>query len=249
MKALILAAGFGTRLGALTEATPKPMLPVCGQPMLSYTIRHLASFGFNQIALNLHFQPDMIRSYLGNGAQYGAQITYSFEPELLGTAGALVPLKSFFENEPYFLVIYGDIITNQRLDALVAFHCQNKATATLLIHKRKLSNSVIELDETGKIITFLERPPGQAIREAYPEAWVNSGVQVLSPAIFDYLPQKLPADLPKDVYAPHVKEMALYGFPLQGYRCAVDSQERYNQVCHDMETQKVTFPWQQNKIL
>jgi mannose-1-phosphate guanylyltransferase len=241
LKALILAAGLGTRLGVLTEATPKPMLPICGQPMLSYTVRHLAHSGYDQIALNLHYQPDIIRSYMGDGSQYGVQITYSLEQELLGTAGALVPLKKFFENEPHFLVIYGDIITNQNLDNLVNFHRQNEAMATLLIHKRKRSNSIIELDQAGRIQTFLERPE-QSIQNVYSDHWVNSGVQILSPRIFDYLPSKLPADLPRDVYAPFVNQLALYGFPLDGYRCAVDSQERYNQVCRDVENGQLVFP-------
>jgi NDP-sugar pyrophosphorylase family protein len=243
LKALILAAGFGTRLGALTETTPKPMLPICGQPMLSYTIRYLAHFGFDQIALNLHFQPDIIRSHFGNGSQYGVEITYSLEQELLGTAGALVPLKGFFKNESLFLVIYGDIITNQNLDNLVNFHRRNEAMATLLVHKRKHSNSIIELDQAGRIRTFLERPQ-QSIQNAYSDHWVNSGVQILSSRIFDYLPLKLPADLPRDVYAPFVNKLSIYGFPLDGYRCAVDSSERYQQVCRDIETRAVIFPGQ-----
>jgi NDP-sugar pyrophosphorylase family protein len=242
LKALILAAGFGTRLGALTETIPKPMLPIYGQPMLSYTVRYLAGFGFDQIALNLHFQPDIIQSYLGDGSQYGVQITYSLEQELLGTAGALVPLKRFFENEPHFLVIYGDIITNQNLANLVNFHHRSKAMATLLVHKRKHSNSIIELDQAGRIHTFLERPE-QPIQNAHSDHWVNSGVQILSPRIFDYLPSKLPADLPRDVYAPFINQLAIYGFPLDGYRCAVDSQERYNQVCRDVENGQLVFQW------
>jgi NDP-sugar pyrophosphorylase family protein len=243
LKALILAAGFGTRLGDLTENTPKPMLPICGQPMLSYTIRHLAHFGFDQIAINLHFQPEIIQSYLKDGSQYGVQITYSPEQELLGTAGALIPLKKFFENEHHFLVIYGDIVTNQNLANLVNFHSKNEAIATLLVHKRKKSNSIIELDQSGRIHTFLERPK-QSVQNEYLDHWVNSGIQVLSPRIFDYLPFKLPADLPKDVYTPFVNQLALFGFPLDGYRCAVDSSERYQQVCRDVETRAVVFPGQ-----
>jgi NDP-sugar pyrophosphorylase family protein len=129
------------------------MLPIGGQPMLGYAIRHLASFGFTQIALNLHFRPEIIRSALGDGSQFGVEITYSFEKDLLGTAGALIPLRNFFENEPDFLVLYGDIVTNQNLQDLLGFHHQKKATATLLVHKRKNSNSVIELDTSGRIKT------------------------------------------------------------------------------------------------
>jgi NDP-sugar pyrophosphorylase family protein len=241
LKALILTAGFGTRLGDLTKTMPKPMLPICGQPLLSYTVRHLARFGFNQIALNLHFQAETIQSYLGDGSKFGVEITYSTERELLGTAGALIPLKDFFKSEPYFLVIYGDIITNQKIDDLVTSHSKNKAIATLLIHKRKYSNSILELDDTGKIINFIERPT-HSIQNKFPESWVNSGVQILTPRIFDYLPSRLPIDLPRDIYAPNIKTIPIYGFPLQGYRCAIDSPERYSQVCHDMESGALSFP-------
>jgi len=241
LKALILTAGLGTRLGDLTKFIPKPMLPIVGRPILNFSVRHLASFGFNQIALNLHYRPDIIKSYLGTGSQYGVEITYSFEKELLGTAGALIPLKFFFENEPYFLVIYGDIVTNQNLDELVAFHIEHDAVATLLIHKRKHSNSIIELDGANKIVTLLERP-AQALQNKYLDSWVNSGVQILSPRIFDYLPPHLPLDLPKDIYVPHLNEMPIYGFPLRGYRCAIDSQDRYTQVCQDLESGLLSFP-------
>ena len=240
MKALILAAGFGTRLGALTQQTPKPMLPIGGEPMLAHTIRHLARHGFEQIALNLHFQAGLISSTLGDGGQFGVELTYSYEPELLGTAGALIPLKKFFQDQPEFLVIYGDIVTNQDLTALLRFHRATGAAATLLLHKRQNSNSVIEMDETGRIRVFLERP-GQAVLQAHPQAWVNSGVQMLSPQIYNHLPAHSPSDLPRDVYAPHLGRLPIFGFPLSGYRCAVDSPARYERVCQDVESGLLRF--------
>ncbi len=239
MKALILTAGLGTRLGELTKETPKPLLPVGGKPMLTYVIKYLAGFGFKQIALNLHFHPEAIRSVIGDGSQFGVDVTYSFESELLGTAGALKPLRYFFEGETDFLVYYGDVITNQDLSNLIAFHRGHQSFATLLVHKRKNSNSVIELGEDSRITTFLERP--KLINQGNHQSWVNSGVQVLSPRIFDYLPDHTPTDLPRDIYAVHTKDISLYGYPLSGYRCAVDSQERYEQVCRDFQSGKLTF--------
>lgn len=240
MKALILTAGLGTRLGDLTKETPKPLLPVGREPMLTYVIKHLAGFGFHQIALNLHFHPEAIRSVVGDGSQFGVEVTYSFESELLGTAGALKPLRYFFEGETDFLVYYGDVITNQDISNLIAFHRSRQALATLLIHKRTNSNSVIELGEENRIVTFLERP--KLISHGDPlQSWVNSGVQVLSPRIFDYLPDHTPSDLPRDVYAVNTKSVSLYGYPLSGYRCAVDLQERYEQVCHDFQSGRLTF--------
>lgn len=243
MKALILAAGFGKRLGELTQETPKPMLPIGGQPMLAYAIRHLAHCGFRQIALNLHFQAGLIRSSLGDGTQFGVELTYSYEPELLGTAGALLPLKNFFKNEPDFLVLYGDIVTNQDITPLLRFHRQNKAAATLLLHKRKNSNSIIEMDSTGRIQVFLERPP-QNLLDAHPEAWVNSGIQVLTPEVYQYLPHQTPSDLPRDLYANQIAHLPIYGYPLSGYRCAVDSPERYTRVCEDLQNGTLRYPWQ-----
>jgi mannose-1-phosphate guanylyltransferase len=240
LKALILTAGLGTRLGELTKKTPKPLLPVGGEPILTHVIKYLAGFGFNKIALNLHFHPEAIRSVIGDGSQFGVEVTYSFESELLGTAGALKPLRYFFEGETDFLVYYGDVVTNQDISNLIAFHRSRQALATLLIHTRKNSNSVIELGEDNRIITFLERP--KLINHGdHLQSWVNSGVQVLSPRIFDCLPDHTPSDLPRDIYAVNTKNISLYGYPLSGYRCAVDSQERYEQVCHDFQSGKLTF--------
>lgn len=103
MKALILTAGLGTRLGDLTKETPKPLLPMGREPMLTYVIQHIAGFGFHQIALNLHFHPEAIRSVVGDGSQFGVEVTYSFESELLGTAGALKPLDIFLKVRLTFL--------------------------------------------------------------------------------------------------------------------------------------------------
>lgn len=158
MRAMVLSAGYGTRLGDLTQETPKPMLRLQERPMLEYIICNLARHGFNQIAINLHFMPDAIRDYFGDGSRLGVELVYSYEPELLGTAGGVKKMADFLGAEDVFMVHYGDILTDQDLTAMLRFHREHKTLATLLLHQRARSNSVVSLDQQGRIIGFLERP-------------------------------------------------------------------------------------------
>ena len=99
MKAMVLAAGFGTRLGELTREIPKPMLPIEGRPMLEYVIEQLRRHGFDDLVVNLHYRPEMIRSHFGDGRRWGVRLTWSYEETLLGTAGGLKNVASFFDGE------------------------------------------------------------------------------------------------------------------------------------------------------
>lgn len=226
MKALVLCAGFGTRLGELTQETPKPMLPICGEPLLAYTLSYLARFGIKQVALNLHFKGSQIREHFGDGSRWAVSLHYSYEETLLGTAGALLQLDSFLAGEDDFLVLYGDLLIDQDLDLITEFHRAKGAGATLLVHKREGSNSVIQLDAERRITSFVERPT-EAQRQASDGSWINSGLQVINRRMLAYIPTGRPADLPMDVYIPTLEHESIYGFPLTGYRCAIDSQQRY----------------------
>jgi NDP-sugar pyrophosphorylase family protein len=225
MKAMILCAGYGTRLGALTHQLPKPMLPLGNAPLLAYLLGHLKSQHFHDIALNLHFQPDTIRHWFGDGSRWQIRLTYSYEKTLLGTAGALKRMEPFFRYEKAFLVQYGDVLTDQDFTALARFHRQNRALATLLLHKRPRSNSVVSLEPSGRIVGFLERPSDDQRKQVH-SSWVNSGICVCSPEILQFIPAAVPSDLPRDIFARLVDSGRLYGFPLEGYRCAIDSPER-----------------------
>jgi mannose-1-phosphate guanylyltransferase/phosphomannomutase len=227
MKAAVLCAGFGTRLGALTRELPKPMLPIAGKPMLEHILRHLAAHGFREVAINLHFRAEMVEQHFGTGEALGIEITYFFEPELLGTAGALANMASCLGGET-FLVQYGDVLTNQDLGAMIAAHQARAAQATLLLHQRPGSNSVVAMDSQQRIVGFLERPGEDARASQEARApWVNSGLAVCAPELLQWIPDAVPSDLPRDVFVPRFRDQRLYGFPLSGYRCAVDSPERY----------------------
>lgn len=225
MKAMVLAAGFGTRLGQLTRDVPKPMLLLRGQPILSHIISHLKRHGFDEIAVNLHFMPDHIRNHFGTGAKWNVQLHYSIEPQLLGTAGGVKNIEKFLRSTEPFLVHYGDVITDQDFSAMLHFHRERRALATLLVHQRVRSNSVIVMDAEQRITTFLERP-SDAERSGTESSWVNSGICICAPELLDHIPAGAHADLPRDVFVKLTATGRLHGFPLSGYRCAIDSPER-----------------------
>ncbi len=226
MKAMILAAGYGTRLGALTQRLPKPMLPLGDEPLIVYTIRYLASHGFDDLVINLHFQGRLVADFLGDGSSLGVRIAYSWEKELLGTAGGVRNVLDSFRGSREFLVIYGDLLIDQDLGAMVDFHRKRGAAATLFLHRRQGSNSLVEMDDAGRIVAFIERPTEEE-RRRNPYPWVNSGVQLLTPLLLARLVPGSFADLPKDVYIPNLRELPIFGFPLTGFRIAIDSPERY----------------------
>jgi len=228
MRAMVLAAGYGTRLGEHTREIPKAMLDVHGRPLLEWILRHLAAQGIREVAVNIHFGSEQIEEHFRDGSELGLQIRYSHERELLGTAGALRKMAAFLRESDPFLVQYGDVVTDQPLAPLVDAHRRCRALATLLTHRRKDSNSVLELDPDGRVTRFLERP-GQQERAGLDSDWVNSGMCVCSPGLIERIPEGA-SDLPRDVIVPAVDESRIFAVPLSGYRCAVDSPERLNQL-------------------
>jgi len=228
MKAIVLCAGYGTRLGELTKEIPKPMLLIEGRPLLEYILVHLQQHGFNEVGINLHFKPELIREYFGAGTKLNTTLTYTYEPELLGTAGGIKNFENFLSGEDTFLVQYGDVITDHDFSAMLRFHREKGAIATLLIHHRLKSNSVVKLDGEGRIIGFLERPTEEA-RRGQESLWVNSGVCICSSEVLATIPANVVCDLPRDIFLKLITTGRLFGFPLNGFRCAIDSPERLAQ--------------------
>lgn len=190
MKALILAAGKGTRLKHLTADKPKPMLEVGGEPLLAHHVRRLATSGVKEIAINLHHAPDVISTYFGDGHRYGVRIEYSYEPELLGTAGAAKKLDAFLDES--FYVIYGDVFTNVDLGELAVFHASHKhalaAGAALTMSLYRVPNpsecGLVEVMDDGRITRFVEKPPPDQVFTDL----ANAGLLVCDPAIVGHIP-------------------------------------------------------------
>jgi mannose-1-phosphate guanylyltransferase/phosphomannomutase len=230
MKAVVLCAGFGTRLGKLTKKIPKPMLKLNGKPLLWYTLRYLKEFGFTQVAINLHFMPEVITEYFQTGESMGVKLYYFYEEIPLGTAGAIRNLSNWLSGEDAVLVLYGDILLNQSLSELVETHNKENSFATLLLHQSKRSNSVVKMNRDRQITLFLERPceeERQKLVNKDDRIWVNSGLQILSKKAIQFIRETEVFDLPKDLFSKLYKTEKLFGVSLTGNRIAIDSPERY----------------------
>jgi CTP:phosphocholine cytidylyltransferase-like protein len=160
MKAMILAAGLGTRLRPLTETTPKPLLPVGGTPLIVWNLLLLRAGGIREVIINLHYLGSMIEAALGDGSRWDMQIAYSYEPELLGTGGGLKKAEEFFEGES-FLVMNGDTLTNVDLPALQEFHRSQAGVATLVLRDDPHAEQwgAVESDAQDRILRINGRGP------------------------------------------------------------------------------------------
>lgn len=218
MKAMILAAGFGTRLWPLTVGRTKPAIPFLNRPLIAYTIEYLRRFGVTELIVNLHHEPESVREQIGDGSQYGVRIGYSVEePEILGTSGALDRVRDQLDQETFF-VVNGKIITDLDLGAALETHRRRQALATLVLRpnpKRERFSEILLADD-GRIAKFGGFP--EAGREETPLMF--TGIHILEPAIFEYIPRGVFSDSVRDVYpkamaegrmvAGHVGEGAWY---------------------------------------
>jgi len=238
---MILCAGFGTRLNELTKDTPKPMLKVGDKPILEHTINHLKKSGITKIIINLHYLPEQITSYFENGEKFGVEIVYSYEDQPLGTSGAIKKVEKTLCESNSFLVIYGDILTDLNYSDLIKFHKskREKALASIIVHERAKSNSIVEINEENRVIKFVERPSEEQLA-LKTQNWVNSGIYCFDKKVLDLIPEGF-SDFPKDIFPKIMNLEGLYAQPLSGYRCAVDSVERYSMLKLDYENGKINL--------
>lgn len=192
---MVLAAGEGSRLRPLTETCPKPMLPVGGMPILERNLRLLSRWGVTEAAVNLHHCGESITQYFQAGAKLGMNLTYSFEDVLLGTAGALVPLKNYFDRS--FFVIYGDNMSNCNLMKMADLHVRTRAICTVALFEREdvQASGVAVTDATGRIRGFVEKPDAGT----EPSHWVSAGILCCQPEMLRYVPDVQPSDFGRDV--------------------------------------------------
>lgn len=213
MKAMILAAGGATKLYPLTYSLPKPLVPVLNVPVIEHIVGLLKRHGFDEVMINLHYLHRMIEEQLGDGSRFGVKIHYSFEPELLGTAGGVRNVADFFQET--FLVIGADDLTDLDLTEMLAFHRQRKALATLGVVPVQTATEVgvLELDENSRVTWYLEKPGPE---RATPGNWGNTGVYFFEPEIFGHIPPKRVYDFGKHLFPELVRlRLPFYGYQLQ----------------------------------
>ena len=230
---MLLAGGMSTRLYPLTRSVPKPLVPIAGEPVSAQILRYLHSFGIDDVAINVHYHADQIREAFGDGSRYGVRLHYLYEPELMGSAGAVKQMEDFFRDDT-FIVIGCDILTDASLHDLVAFHRAHDAIATIaLTHMERVEQyGVVITDPHGLIVEFQEKPaPGTERAKD-----VNTGIYCFDPEIFEHIPADVFIDFGKNVFPRLQKERAaFYGMPVPGaYWCDIGTPEEYRRGTDDV---------------
>ena len=195
MRAIVLSAGYGTRLWPLTEDRTKPAIPILGKPLVGYVAEYLASYGCDEIVVNLHHRPESVRKALGDGSQFNVKLHYVEEPEILGTSGALDNARDFFLDDTFF-VVNGKIITDIDLSAALKTHRETKALATLVLLPNSKRELFSKVNTEGQLITGFGGMPTQNDESPL----MFTGIQILEPEIFKYIPRGVFSHSTTDVY-------------------------------------------------
>ena len=241
---MILAGGLSTRLYPLTKQVPKPLVPVVGEPNAVHVIRYLKAYGFDEIAINVHYLSDMIVQALGDGSKHGVRLKYLHEKELLGSAGAVEQMKSFFTGAP-FVVVGCDDLTDLPLDKLLQFHAVKKAIATIgLVERDQVEHyGVVVTDAGGKITGFQEKPAKGTERSKL----VNTGIYAFTPEIFNHIPSGVFYDFGKDVF-PSLQQagQAFFGFDARSaYWVDIGTPGEYRRATNDVLSGNFHVPGEQ----
>jgi NDP-sugar pyrophosphorylase family protein len=234
-KALIMAAGYGTRLEPLTLAVPKPMVPIVNFPTMQHNLELLKKHGFTDITANIHYHPEQIENYFGDGVKFGVNLSYSFEEKLLGTAGGVkLMAETIAKIDETFVVLSSDALTDINLDRLVEFHRRKKALVTVALCRvtdvREFGVVLQDADE--RITGFQEKP---APEEAHSDL-ANTGIYVFEPAILKMIPAG-PYDFGRQLFPRLVAEgAAIYGYKMVEYWNDVGGLDKYVQSNYDAMT-------------
>ncbi|MPY94068.1 MAG: NTP transferase domain-containing protein [Acidimicrobiia bacterium] len=236
MKAVIMAGGEGSRLRPLTSNLPKPMIPLANRPMMEHVVGLLRKHGFDEIVVTVAYRANAIRTYFGDGSEFGIRMVYATEESPLGTAGSVLNAKD--ELDERFLVISGDVLTDIDLSKVVAAHERAKALATigLVRNENPLEFGIVITKDDGSIERFLEKPTwGQVFSDT-----INTGIFVLEPEIFDHIPAGRPVDFSGEVF-PALLEAGkrLFGAVAEGYWEDVGTLDAYVRAHKDILDGKV----------
>lgn len=237
IKAFILAAGAGTRLRPLTYEVPKPMIPLANKPVIEYTVETLKKHNISSIAMNLHTLPHLITDYFGDGDKFGVSISYSYEENLLGTAGGLKKCKKFFDST--FVVMSGDGLSDVDLTSALEFHKKKKSLATMILKKieTRFSYGITLTDRFNKIINFVEKPTwGSVFSDT-----VNTGIYIFEPEIFKYIPDGF-YDFGHDLWPKLLKlKKPIYAYTTNGYWTDIGNIDEYKKATKDILDGKINL--------
>lgn len=237
VKAMLLAAGAGTRLRPLTYETPKPMVPVVNRPVLHHVLDNLLRHGVTEVVLNLHNHPDIVRGYCGDGSRWSLHVSYSYEKKLMGTAGSIKKAEKFFRGGS-ILVMSGDGLSDVDLSAFYRFHKKRRSLATMVLKAVdvRFEYGVTMTDRTGRITGFMEKPSWGEIFSNK----VNTGIYLFEPEIFQYIPKNRPYDFGHELWPKLLKmKKRIFAWETSSYWCDVGNLSEYRKSQLDVLDGKV----------
>lgn len=229
MKAIIMAGGEGKRLKPITGSTPKPLVPLCGRPVMEHIILLLRRHGITDICAALKYRPDDIKNYFGSGEKFGVRLEYRVEQNALGTAGGVKNCADFYGSED-FLVISGDAACDIDLSKLIAEHQRRSPAATIALCPEPLRYGLALCDREGFIRSFIEKPDWRHVVTNL----VNTGIYIISPRAMEHVPENEEFDFAKDLFPRLLDEgEKLLGVPCDGYWCDIGTPKSYYECCAD----------------
>lgn len=224
MQALILAGGKGTRLRPLTMHTPKPIIPIAGQPLLLYQLELLRRADVRDVILSLSYQPQKIEDRIGDGTDHNVQVSYTVETSPLGTAGAYRKAASLINDTT--IVFNGDVLTDININEVIAFHRQHQSIATIVLVpvSDPTIYGLVEIDGEARVKRFIEKPKDEDVTSNT----INAGIYILEPKVLDYIPEGEPFMFEYGVF-PKLLERgeAFYGYTFEGYWRDVGTSANY----------------------
>lgn len=232
MKAVILAGGRGTRLRPYTTVFPKPLMPIDDMPILEVVIRQLKHAGITDIVMAVGHLAELLEAYFGDGSRWGVHIAYSREAQPLGTAGPLALIPGLDDT---FLVMNGDVLTTLDYRALIAEHRARGGLATIATHARnvKIDLGVIETDETGALIDYIEKPTYHYR--------VSMGIYIFEPAVRTYIEPGQRLDFPDLIHRLLDAGEPVRSYPFEGYWLDIGRPDDYEQAIEEFARLREQF--------
>jgi NDP-sugar pyrophosphorylase family protein len=245
MRAIILAAGFGTRLRPLTNTIPKPLLPIADQPLIVWNLRLLRDHGITDVIVNLHHLGNQIEQYLGSGSQLDMHITYSREETILGTGGGIKQAEPFLRGseDNAFLVLNGDTLIDVDLSQMINYHVRHGGLATMAVRDDPDVDrwGVLELDDTDRILTILGRGQHHTHQTQKITRRMFAGVHIMNPLLL----RDIPIGHESSIINPYMDWLEygakIYGYQTTGYWSDVGTPERYDQAQQDAKDGKLDW--------
>lgn len=240
MKAIIMAGGMGTRLKPVSGDTPKPMVSLCGRPVMEYVLLHLKKHGITEVCATLKYRPEDISGYFGDGSDLGIKLEYRVETEALGTAGSVKSCEDFYGNED-FLVVSGDAVFDFDLTAFIREHKKRSPSVSIALSSDSapLRYGLALCGDDGCVHSFIEKPDWPHVVTDL----INTGIYIVSPSAMEKVPKGRQFDFAADLFPLLLKsDKKILGVPLEGYWCDIGTPKSYYRCCIDAICGEVSLP-------